>query len=124
MITADDVELRLIPGPRQASDAMRVEDVVGKETTRPIGVGQTIDVDSLRAPIVIRRNEMIRIIARTAGVRVETAGRALGEASLGELVEVQTLDTRDKILARATGTRTVEVYGRGPSVAAREIPTK
>jgi flagella basal body P-ring formation protein FlgA len=121
-LTADDVELRAVQGPQQSDESVRLEDVVGKETTRPVGIGQAIDPGILRVPVVVHKNDMIKIIARTAGVRVQTAGKALGDAAAGELVEVQTVGSRDKILARAVGTRVVEVYGRGPSVAAQEIP--
>jgi flagella basal body P-ring formation protein FlgA len=94
---------------RRETLARSVEEVVGKAVTRPIAAGQPIDLAALRVPVLVKRNEVVRVIARGAGVQVKTAGRALGEAGYGDLVEVQMLDSRERFLARAIDAQTVEI---------------
>lgn len=89
-----------------------IEDVIGKETQRAISPGQILDTKYVRNPILVRRGEVVTVYANSAGIRVRTTGRALGEGSKGELITVETLETgkREKFDACVSGAQVVEVW--------------
>lgn len=99
----------VLSDPRQA---------VGWEATRGLFPNQPLSPSALRRPILVQRNEVVKLVARSAGVRVTVDAKALGEASLGDLVEVQPLESRERLTARVTGRQTVEIYARGATVPA------
>jgi flagella basal body P-ring formation protein FlgA len=89
-----------------------IEDVVGKEATRNITAGQVLDEQLVHAPIVVRRGEVVDIIARSAGIRVRVKGRSRGDGGLGDLVTVESVTDRKSFLARVSGAQEVEVFAQ------------
>jgi len=65
-----------------------------------LAVGQTLNVgllpgyalrqDMLRAPIVIRQGQSVRLVAQGGGFSVSAEGKALGNAAAGQAVQVRT----------------------------------
>lgn len=63
-------------------------------------IGQTLNVgllpgyplrqDMLRAPVVIRQGQSVRVVAQGGGFGVSAEGRALGNAAAGQTVQVRT----------------------------------
>ena len=116
ILRADDLKL-VEPASHEhvvrAEEAFRdVEQVIGKETQRAISPGQILDKNYVRAPILVRRGDVVTVYARAAGIRVRTAARALMDGGAGDLIAVETLETgrRDKFDARVTGAQVVEVW--------------
>lgn len=72
----------------------------GVLTDPALAVGQTLSVgllpgypvrqDMLRAPVVIRQGQAVRLVARGGGFSVSAEGRALGNAVAGQTVQVRT----------------------------------
>jgi flagella basal body P-ring formation protein FlgA len=119
-----DTDVELQRGlPREASsDAFSsLDEVVGKETTRAIPVGKVIPRDALRAPLLVRRGEIVTVYASSAGIRVRTTARARDDGSLGDLVAVESVHDRSTYFARVDGVREVEVFAH--SVQAAGPPT-
>jgi flagella basal body P-ring formation protein FlgA len=94
-----------------------LEDVVGKETTQAVAAGRALDRESVRAPLWVRRGEVVTVQARTGAVRVRTTARARDDGSHGDLVAVESLADRTSYHARVVGIREVEVYARGVQAA-------
>jgi flagella basal body P-ring formation protein FlgA len=114
LVRPADIELRQSAGPVQAGFS-KVEEVVGKETTRALATGQVLEPEHVRAPVLVQRGEVVRVIAKAAGVRVKTNGKALQDGSQGELIEVQPLEGKQRYMARVVDYQQVEVYAQGPS---------
>jgi flagella basal body P-ring formation protein FlgA len=114
MLREADIELRPASGPVQAG-FFKPEEVLGKETTRALATGQVLEPDHVRAPVLVQRGEVVRVIAKAAGVRIKTNGKALNDGSQGELIEVQPLEGKQKYMARVVDYQQVEVYAQGPS---------
>ena len=114
MVRPDDIDLRQATGPVQAA-FFKIEEVLGKETTRALATGQVLEADHVRAPVLVQRGEVVRVIAKAAGVRVKTNGKALQAGSRGELIEVQPLEGKQRYMARVVDYQQVEVYAQGPS---------
>jgi len=114
-------DVRLQPAPenfRAANGITRLEDVIGKQAARAIAAGHPIDHRAVRSPVLVRRNEPVTLSVQVANVRVRTSARAMADGSLGDLIEVQSLNARDRYLAQVVGVREVAVYPRRVQVAA------
>jgi flagella basal body P-ring formation protein FlgA len=116
VIRAIDVELK---APDRAivggSSTNNPELVLGQETSRSYAVGQVVDPRSLRKPILVRRGEVVAVVAKAAGVRVRTTAKALSDGGLGDLLTVES-DDRKKYEAVVIGLRQAEVFASGTSV--------
>lgn len=113
LISAADVELRH-GNPQQGPSGgfHSIDEVVGMETIRAVAEGKTLARESVRSPVLVHRGAPVTVIARSAGIRVQTMARAREEGSLGDLITVESLSDRTKYFARVTGVREVEVYAR------------
>jgi flagella basal body P-ring formation protein FlgA len=98
--------------PRQLPRTL--DEVVGRETVRPLPEGRPLSSDALRSPILIRRGEMVTVFAQAPGVKVKSQARARDDAGLGEQLTVETLPDSKPLLARATGPQEAEACGAPP----------
>ena len=85
---------------------------MGRETTRAIGPGQSIDDGSLRQPLLVRKGDAVTVYTRSPGLQVRTTGRAREDGSRGELISIESMLNRQTFLARVTGSQEVEIYAR------------
>jgi flagella basal body P-ring formation protein FlgA len=113
LIGGGDVALRHRPADDSDSVGFTsLEEVLGKETTRAVPQGKTLEREWVRAPLLVRRGEVVTVRARSAGICVRTTARARDDGSLGDLVAVESLLDRKTYSARVAGIREVEVYAR------------
>jgi flagella basal body P-ring formation protein FlgA len=113
LVRATDVALvRLAPEERREVGLRSLDEVVGKETVRAIPKGKPIAADWVRAPLLVRRGDVVTVSARAGGVCVRTMARARDDGSLGELVAVESLAGRATYYARVAGPNEVEVHAR------------
>ncbi|MHB8898371.1 MAG: flagellar basal body P-ring formation chaperone FlgA, partial [Thermoguttaceae bacterium] len=99
-----DVQLkRLDPSAETAGCAQRIEDLVGKETTRVLAPGKPIPRSCVREPVMVRRGDVVTVFVRTAGIRVRTQARAQDDGARGELVSVESLADRRTFFAQVSG---------------------
>ena len=97
--------------------SQNVEAVVGQECLRSYAAGQTIDLRTLRQPILVRRGDAVVVIAKAAGVRVKTTAKSLGDGAFGELLPVESLANHEKFSVVVTGLRQAEVFASGSTVS-------
>ena len=100
-----------------------IDGVIGMELTQPLNPGQPLKLNMLRHPILVHRNELITVISRAPGVQAQLTAKATQQGSMGELVIVQSLETREKFPARVSGHKQAEVYAGGIVVPSRPRPT-
>ncbi len=63
--------------------------VLGKVLKLNVQTGQLLKQDMLRDPYVIQRGETVHIIASGRGITIRTEGKAIGNAAIGEAVQVK-----------------------------------
>lgn len=111
-ITAADVEVRNVDaktaGQRPSFDS--VEKVVGLEARQPLQVGDVVFADDVRSPIVVKRGEAITVSSQGGGIRVRTTAKALQDGSKGDLIQVESLATKQHYDARVAGFREATVF--------------
>ncbi|MFV0292521.1 MAG: flagellar basal body P-ring formation chaperone FlgA [Paracoccus sp. (in: a-proteobacteria)] len=73
---------------------------VGQQTRVAIYQGRPVMAGALRIPVLINRNQIVRITFNAGMLRIETEGRALSEGSAGEVIRVMNLSSRSTISAR------------------------
>jgi len=124
IVRAADVQLQPASPENAREQAMHsLEEVVGRELAQAVAAGTVVQPSQVRAPIVVRRNDVITVTARSAGVRVRTIARARQDGGLDDLIAVESLPSRKVYTARVSGPGEAEVYARpiqAPSAAARD----
>ncbi|SDE43522.1 flagella basal body P-ring formation protein FlgA [Paracoccus isoporae] len=96
----------LIAAEDLLADEMATEGVaeaaaaIGRQTRIAIYAGRPVAAGALRDPVLVARNQDVRLIFSTGGLQIETAGRALAEGSAGEWVRAMNLSSRNTVTAR------------------------
>ncbi|HPE46802.1 MAG TPA: flagellar basal body P-ring formation chaperone FlgA [Hyphomonas sp.] len=62
--------------------------LIGQEVRRTVYKGQAITPDNTRAPMLVKRNQVVTLKYINGALEITTTGRALGEAGLNETVTV------------------------------------
>jgi flagella basal body P-ring formation protein FlgA len=114
VITAADVEVQQTEnapgvGGRRAP-LHSVDELVGMEAGRAIQTGEIIFTDLVTAPLLVRRNEAVTVVAQGGGIRVHTTARARQDGARGDLIQVESLETKERFEARVTGLREASVF--------------
>jgi flagella basal body P-ring formation protein FlgA len=115
VVTAADVELQevgYVPKPNERRVAARsIDMLVGMEVRQPIPAGSMVFTDA------VKRGDVIRISSQSGGIRVRTTAKALQDRSHGQLVEVESLTTKERFDARVVGPGEAVVLASAPETA-------
>ena len=84
-ITSQTAELTQLP----AGVLNDINDALGKTLSVGVNVGHALRQDMLRATLVIRQGQAVRLIAQGQGFKVSSEGRALSNAAVGQMVQVK-----------------------------------
>ncbi|NCO17383.1 MAG: flagellar basal body P-ring formation protein FlgA [Alphaproteobacteria bacterium] len=104
----DAADLTVTPGAT-AGALSQPSDAVGMEARVAIYVGWPVRAADLAPPAVVERNALVTLLFTRGGLSIQTDGRALGRAGLGERVRVMNLDSRVTVTGLVTGPNLVEV---------------
>jgi flagella basal body P-ring formation protein FlgA len=114
VITAVDVELRTIErsgklaGPRALLDS--IEKIIGMEVRQPLQAGEVVWADQVQSPVLVKRGDLISVSSQGGGIRVRTDARALQEGANGDLIQVESLESKQRYDARVVGSREAAVF--------------
>jgi flagella basal body P-ring formation protein FlgA len=91
-VSAADVDTQTRELPGMASPyVMRVEELAGRLTKRPLPAGSLLSADALTAALLIHRGQEVTLTASSNGFEVRAPGRALADAAAQQRVRVQNL---------------------------------
>jgi flagella basal body P-ring formation protein FlgA len=127
-IKAADVELRTVEASvrsakRTTFDA--IEKVIGMEARQSIQAGDIVSADEVQSPILVKRGEVITVSSQSGGIRVRTSAKALHDGAHGDLVQVESLASREKFDARVVGPREATVFAvTRPGIPQAERPSQ
>lgn len=127
LVRRSDVELRPQLGAIPSQSATSLEAVVGREAIQGIRPDSIIQLNQIRTPVIVRRNERVSVRARAAGVSVRTYAMAQQDGGMGDLVMVQSLASKERYAARVVGVRELEIFTAGSSadeLAANPAPAQ
>ncbi|QBF29702.1 flagellar basal body P-ring formation chaperone FlgA [Thalassococcus sp. S3] len=85
-------------------------EVIGQEARIALYPGRPMRPGDIGPPAIVERNQMVPLIYARAGLRISTAGRALGRGADGDMIRVMNLSSRNILfgLIRADGSVHVE----------------
>lgn len=89
ILTAEDVRLAPIARNQQAQGLRDLRQVIGKMIDTTVPSGAILQAAQLRAPYVVKMNQPVRLLARGDGFAVGSDAIALGNAGVGERVNVR-----------------------------------
>lgn len=106
VLSAQDVSV----SNQEIAGAFRaIEDVVGLEAKVTIYPGRPIRLGDLGPPAIIERNDVVTLRFLSGGLSIETDGRALERAGVGDYLRVMNLSSRSTIRGRVTKSGVIEV---------------
>lgn len=115
LIGVADVEVRLQEGKIPTSALGSLEQAIGKEALRSIEPDAVLQSNQVRAPLQVHRGETVKVLARAGGITVSTFATVQQDGALGDLVQVQSLDKKNRFAARVSGWKELEVFPTGAS---------
>lgn len=62
--------------------------LVGREVLRTVYAGKSITFENTRAPVLVRRNQVVSVKYIKGGLEITASGRALGDAGVNDAVTV------------------------------------
>ncbi len=116
LIRASDLQTEVVEGSLQSTTITEPSQIIGMQAKQSIGKGKVISRNQIAAPLQVERGETVTVFARTAGIAVRTYAVARQDGALGDLIQVETLDKKDRYAARVSGLRELEVLAAGASV--------
>ncbi len=69
-------------------------DIDGLETRRPVAAGTVLTTAMVKAPLLVKRGDRVRLVSGEGPIKVEMLGEAIEAAARGERVRVRTLNSK------------------------------
>ena len=89
-LTADDLTLQIAELTQLPSGVIStMQEAVGKVLSAGVVAGHPLREDMLRAPILVRQGQSVRLVAQGQGFKVSSEGKALSSAAVGQLVQIK-----------------------------------
>jgi flagellar basal body P-ring formation protein FlgA len=92
--------------------------IVGLEARRTLSAGQPIYGQDVQRPLMVKRNQMITLVLSRSGLAIATSGKALNDGSLGSIVRVQNISSKQIIEGEVAADGVVRIA----TLAAPQIP--
>jgi flagella basal body P-ring formation protein FlgA len=102
------VERRDLAG-LSADTVSRIEDALGNRATRMIYPGTVLQANMIASPPLVKRGDIVRIVADTGAMTITATGMAKQQGRKGEAVRVMNTDSNRVITARVSGAGAVTV---------------
>lgn len=117
ILSRGDVTLQPAPKGTEISEVVtEIDDVVGMQVRSSLAKDRPLTNGSLRRPIVVQRGDLLEVQVVGGGVTVSTNARSLARGAVGDLITVETLEPRKKVMARIARSGVVEIVTRPPRV--------
>lgn len=104
IIKASDIIHMDVPAKSLNDDtALKDSDLIGKAARGLIKPNEAVSMNLLVAPKMIKRGDSVTISLRAGAISLTAKGKALADARLGEMVQVQNASSDKIVQARVTG---------------------
>lgn len=91
----------------------KISDLAGMQVTRPMHKGDTVYSVSVKQPPMIKRGDIIAIIAQIGPISVRAEGKALKSGRRGDRLLVRNLRSKQMLQATIVDAHTVHVFTGG-----------
>lgn len=105
-----DLALEKRPASRLPRDVItEMDEALGKRLRLSLRAGQILRAYALEDPPVIKRGNLVRIVARGKAFTVSALGEARQDGRPGEIIKVRNLSSKREVFAKVVDSKTVEV---------------
>ncbi|MCR9211480.1 MAG: flagellar basal body P-ring formation chaperone FlgA, partial [bacterium] len=119
-----DVHFQPSPVNELSGDrVMDIDEVMGMEVVGLIRSGVPLRPGDFAAPRLVRRGDLVEVQVSGGGIRVTTTAKALGDGAHNELIEIETLSPKRRLLAKVVEPSVVEIVTQPNRVLANK-PTR
>jgi flagella basal body P-ring formation protein FlgA len=109
-ISEDDIELQRMDLAQLPSDVITDPEVIlGQRTRRAIGSQTVLRSNLVEFPPLVKRGDVVVILAETGGLRITTIGQVKRKGRLGERIPVMNFDSKKILYAQVLDSNTVKV---------------
>ena len=109
-ITEDDIVVRKMDLSKLPANVIHDPDLVlGKRTKRAVGAQTVLRPNLVEFPPLVKRGDMVVIIAESQGLKITTIGQVKKKGRRGERIPVVNLDSQKIIYARVLDSKTVKI---------------
>ena len=109
-ISTDDLKMEKMNLAELPTGVMTdADDIIGKRARRNIHAGDILRPDLIEMPPLVKRGDMVVIVAETEGIKVTATGEVKSDGLRGEQVKVVNLDSNKRFSARVVDKKTVMV---------------
>lgn len=109
-ITEDDIEIQKMDLAQLPSDVITdPTTILGQRTRRAIGSKTVLRPNLVEFPPLLKRGDVVVIIAETAGLKITALGQVKKKGRLGERIPVINFDSKKVLYARVLDGNTVKV---------------
>ena len=109
-ITTDDIEVRTLDRANLPANVLSdPAAAIGKRTKRALGPQMPLRADHIEMPPLVKRGDLVVIIAESKSLKITTLGQVRKKGRLGELIPVVNLDSKKILHARVLDANTVKV---------------
>ena len=109
-IGPDDIKVQRMNLARIPRNAILSEDqVIGRRTTRPVAMNTILSSDRVEIPPLIRKGDVVQLVAESPSLKVVTRGMAKEKGGLGDRIRVENLSSKKSVYARIVDASTVRV---------------
>jgi flagella basal body P-ring formation protein FlgA len=122
LITRAAVETKFVSTSGRSSRRPAVtnmDDVIGKVAKRQIRAGDVLHLDQVQAPLLVRRGDTVQAIARGGGIEVRTYAKARSDGLEGDLIEVESTESKERFFAKVVDHGQVAVLAGGAGGSVR-----
>ena len=112
IIQAEDITTMKVPiGNLHGHYALRTDDLLGKQSKHKLLMARApLQINDLMAPIIIRRDGLVRVIYRSGNLSIATQAKALKDGAFGQRITLETTGKAKKIIeATVLDPHTVEM---------------
>ena len=109
-ISTDDLKMEKMNLAELPTGVMTdADDIIGKRARRNIDAGDILRPDLIEMPPLVKRGDMVVIVAESEGIKVTATGEVKSDGLRGEQVKVVNLDSNKRFSARVVDKKTVMV---------------
>lgn len=102
VITADSLTYAPLPTKTTAAPENYFTDIsqlIGQQLRRSVTTGQPLETQFVGDPTVVTRGELVEVESVAGGIVVRTSGRATASGAVGDLIDIELLPAKTRILA-------------------------
>jgi flagella basal body P-ring formation protein FlgA len=109
-ITREDLTIQTMNMAGVPANAiMNLDQVIGRRANRAIAVNSVLRVDQVDLPPVVRKGDVVQVLAESAQLRITTQAVAQENGGVGQKIQVMNVASKKNVHARVIDAQTVKV---------------